>query len=345
MSDLKINNITDRTGSCGPVIAGVSTVTSTGAFVVPVGPTEFRGGRGRGVTAGGYPSINTINMIEIATTGNATDFGDLVNGNYELAGCSSSTRGVFLGGAPDTDLIQYVTVSSGGGASNFGNLYQGTYPWSTGFNDSTRGGCMGGTWPSGSTNRTNVIHYITIATTGDSSDFGDLLLNSRRAATCSSQTRSLHFTGRDDSTGTGRTNIIQYITTQTKGDALEFGELSDERDSFAGSFSSTTRGIVGGGNKPSAISNNIIDYVTIATLGNSLDFGDLTTPRISGSGASSHTRGVFFGGYLWPSSPRVDYNIIDYVEIASTGNAIDFGDLTALSRLTGSFSDVNGGLG
>ena len=44
MADLKINNITDRTGSCGPVIAGVSTVTSTGAFVVPVGPTEMRGG-------------------------------------------------------------------------------------------------------------------------------------------------------------------------------------------------------------------------------------------------------------------------------------------------------------
>ena len=44
MSDLKINNITDRTGGSGPVIAGVSTVSSTGAFTVPVGPTEYRGG-------------------------------------------------------------------------------------------------------------------------------------------------------------------------------------------------------------------------------------------------------------------------------------------------------------
>ena len=44
MSDLRINNITDRTGDSGPVIAGVSTVSSTGAFVVPVGATEFRGG-------------------------------------------------------------------------------------------------------------------------------------------------------------------------------------------------------------------------------------------------------------------------------------------------------------
>ena len=341
MSNLKINNITDRTGNAGPIIAGVSTVSS-GAFVVPVGPTEMRGGRGRGINAGGYPGVKTIDMFEFSTTGNSSDFGDLVNGNYEFAGCSSSTRGVFLGGAPDTDLIQYITVSSGGGASNFGNLYEGTYAWITGFNNSTRGGCMGG---SGASNRLTDIQYITIATTGDSSDFGDLMLRSRRAAACSSPTRSVHFTGRDDSPGTGRTKIIQYITTATKGDALQFGELSNDRDSFAGASSSTTRGIVGGGNKPGPTTENSIDYVTIATLGNSSDFGDLTIPRLSGSGASSHTRGVFMGGYLWPSSPMVIYNIIDYVTIASTGNAVDFGDLTALTRLSSALSDVNGGLG
>jgi len=78
MSDLKINNITDRTGDSGPVIAGVSTVTSTGSFTVPVGPTEYRGGRGRGVFGSGATptATNVIDMIEIATTGNAADFGD-----------------------------------------------------------------------------------------------------------------------------------------------------------------------------------------------------------------------------------------------------------------------------
>ena len=53
MSDLKINNITDSTGNRGPQICGVSTVSTTGAFVVPVGATEYRGGRGRGIVAGG----------------------------------------------------------------------------------------------------------------------------------------------------------------------------------------------------------------------------------------------------------------------------------------------------
>ena len=52
MSELRINNITDRVGSSGPIIAGVSTVTSTSHMVMPSGPTEMRGGRGRGVFAG-----------------------------------------------------------------------------------------------------------------------------------------------------------------------------------------------------------------------------------------------------------------------------------------------------
>ena len=105
MSDLRINNITDRTGGSGPVIAGVSTVSSTGAFTVPVGPTEYRGGRGRGVWAGGYggggptyPELKTMDMIEIATTGNAVDFGDLTQGRYCCNMGSSSTRGLFAGG-------------------------------------------------------------------------------------------------------------------------------------------------------------------------------------------------------------------------------------------------------
>ena len=49
MSELRINNITDTAGSSGPIIAGVSTVTSTSHMVMPSGPTEMRGGRGRGI--------------------------------------------------------------------------------------------------------------------------------------------------------------------------------------------------------------------------------------------------------------------------------------------------------
>ena len=337
MSDLRINNITDRIGDRGPVIAGVSTVTGTGAFTVPVGPTEMRGGRGRAIVGGNYPAANVLQRIEIATTGNAADFGDLKNSNYENGSFASSTRGIFMGGGGDNDSIDYVTISSGGGGNEFKEvgMIQPCYPWPTGFNNSTRGGVMGGAGPAG---RVNVIQYVTIATTGKSSDFGDLMLNSRRGAASSSPTRAVHYTGRDDSPGTGRTKIIQYITTATKGDALQFGELSDDRDSFTGCSGSSTRGIIGGGVTPAA-NVNTIEYITIATLGNSVNFGDLTNDRRAGGGASSQTRALFCGGY----TPGV--NIIDYVTIATTGDASDFGDLTLATYLAAACSDVNGGLG
>ena len=77
MSELRINNITDRAGSSGPIIAGVSTVTSTSHMVMPSGPTEMRGGRGRGIIwLNSAPSTKTLNKFEIATIGNADDFGD-----------------------------------------------------------------------------------------------------------------------------------------------------------------------------------------------------------------------------------------------------------------------------
>ena len=119
MSDLKINNITDRTGGSGPVIAGVSTVTSTGAFTVPVGPTDMRGGRGRGVFAGGiYGGGRTalMNYIEIATTGNSVGFGNLKQSASQGAALGSSTRGIAGGGTPSTPSgttnIDYFTLVS-----------------------------------------------------------------------------------------------------------------------------------------------------------------------------------------------------------------------------------------
>ena len=122
MSDLKINNITDRTGGSGPVIAGVSTVSSTGAFTVPVGPTENRGGRGRGVLLNiSNPALSTVNnYITIATTGNAQDFGDMSVARYSKTGFGSPTRGFDAGGSTPSYKanIEYVTISSQGVVMN-----------------------------------------------------------------------------------------------------------------------------------------------------------------------------------------------------------------------------------
>ena len=134
MSDIKINNITDRSGSSGPVFAGISTVSTNAFMIMPSGPTEYRGGRGRAVFAGGYtePSPgerDTMDKIEIATAGNSIDFGNLTVARYNPGGgVSSSTRGLFSGGRKETSpasnltVIDYVTISSGGGANDWGDL-------------------------------------------------------------------------------------------------------------------------------------------------------------------------------------------------------------------------------
>ena len=132
MSQFKVDAITNRDGSHGPQLCGITTFTSSGV-TLPSGPTEMRGGRGRGVIAGGYnyPSgqLNIIQKVEIATTGNTTDFGDLARTAYSGGGFASATRGIYAGGraeaSPLPDVftqIQYITMSSQGGSNDFGDM-------------------------------------------------------------------------------------------------------------------------------------------------------------------------------------------------------------------------------
>ena len=83
MSEFKVNTITNRDGSHGPQICGITTFGSSG-MQLPSGPTEFRGGRGRMVTYGGADGsvyVNGMNVMDIATTGSAVDFGDASDAN------------------------------------------------------------------------------------------------------------------------------------------------------------------------------------------------------------------------------------------------------------------------
>tara|TARA_B100001175_G_C18914817_1_gene359577 strand:- start:31 stop:486 length:456 start_codon:yes stop_codon:yes gene_type:complete len=141
-----------------------------------------------------------------------------------------------------------------------------------------------------------------------------------------------------------RVNTIEFVTTSTTGDSTDFGDLTDTRNG-TGALSNATRGIWGGGETPSK--TNIMDFVTIASTGNATDFGDMTYVRAnaSGDGASSATRGIFSGGGS-PASGN-DNNrmkLIDKIEIATTGNAIDFGDMTDHTSNHGVGSNGHGGL-
>ena len=350
MSDIKINNITDRTGDSGPVIAGVSTVSSTGAFTVPVGPTEMRGGRGRGVLAGGYmaPALSAsyflMNVVEIPTLGNATEFGYLAqykkSQNYQsvTATLASSTRGVVAGGSVQPApggvyTMQYYNFSSLGGSSDFGGVLKQQTHWMTGFTEGVRGVTAGGLGPS------NVMEYITIATNGDATDFGDLTTPCRLPSGASSPTRGIIFSGNNP----GLLNNIDYATIATTGNAQDFGEMIVTTNTSA-SCASPTRAVTGHGYTTGGGSTNVMQYVTIASKGNTTDFGDLHRQAAAAASFSNHTRGIFNGGYTTPAGATVTR--MDYITIATTGNAADFGDTTidGYRNHTGG-SDSHGGIG
>ena len=346
MSEFKVNTITNRDGSYGPQICGITTFGSSG-MQLPSGPTEMRGGRGRGVVAGGSepsPSgnVNTMEFIEIATTGNSTAFGDFNQSPYfGGTGFASATRGLFAGGYnPTAGIVDigFFTFSSNGGANDFGDMaFRRYYPYSP--SDSTRGLIAGGKTNPVAVNL-HSIEFVTMASTGDASGFGDLIDKRNWGAAVNSPTRGL-FGGGRPLAGDNSTYIksIEFVTIATLGNALDFGNLVVPSGA-ADPCSSTTRGLWGakyGGSFTAAI-----DFVTIATFGNASDFGDLTRTVFGAGGMSNSIRGVWAGGQNPGNDPGM--NIIDFVTIATTGNASDFGDLTAARGYVKGCADSHGGL-
>ena len=343
MADINISNITSKQGQQGPVLAGITTVNSTGAMRFPSGPTDHRGGRGRGIIAGG--SDVTMIYITIASTGNATDIGDLYLYYVEVSAVSSSTRGVISGGsgptAPTgTPSISYTTIPSKGGVTDFGSLSCGKRTAQAPMSDGVRGLFAGGYGGGAPLNYTNNIEMVTIASTGDTTDWGDMNFSSSGTwAGCASPTRGMFFGGYNGAV----MNNISYVTIATQGEGgKNFGDLL-AGSTRAAAASNTTRGIVFGARvSPGGTYVNTIQYVTIATLGNAIDFGDLTAVTAESAAASSPTRAISAGG----ENGSAAVNIIAYVTIATTGNAADFGDLTVTAgNIPAGCSDVHGGLG
>ena len=334
MSDLKINNITNRSGDGGPVIAGVSTVATSAFMVMPSGDTAIRGASsGRAVVVlGATPSVvTTMDYFDTASTGNAVDFGDASVARYQNGhgGMASGSRGVFQGGAsPSVNIIEYVTISSGGGAADFGDHHRGITNNNGQCANGTRGLLAGGYL---APVFFSTIDFITIATTGSTSDYGEFDDGSTGGySPMSSPTRAVFARA-----GQG----INYINYTSGGKTQVFGDMRvDSRTGHLASCSNSTRGIMAGGEAPSRV--NTITYITINTLGNGIDFGDLIAVRNDQDAVASQTRGFVVAGSTGSTT-----NLIDFVTISTTGNSSDFGDLTQARTQPLAFSDVHGGLG
>ena len=298
--------------------------------------TYNQGQSGRGVRGGGNDSgdsqVQVMDYITISTTGNAQNFGDLTVARNQFASAASSIRGLFGGGAPGlSDVIDYITIASAGNAIDFGNT-SATRGDPKGVSSSTRG-VFGGGFTTGPTTASNVIDYVEIPTLGNALDFGDLFTGAYGHSSCGSPTLGI-FLGGNSPSG----QVIQSITISSKGNSIDYGDC--DTTSYASGCSNSVRGIFFG-NSPYRIT---MQYLNITSNGNSFEFGDASHDANESSACASPIRGVCMGGRD-ADSPNGAITDISYVEIASLGDALDFGDLSVTSRLSASLSDSHGGLG
>ena len=189
--------------------------------------------------------------------------------------------------------------------------------FSPNLNGGARGVFFGGRNPT----LQSTIDYITISSTGNAISFGTLTAATDYPASCSSNVRGICAGGRTP----GDVNTIEFVTISSTGNAQDFGDLTQARRELGG-LSSQTRGVFGGGTGGGF---NTIDYITIASQGvNAQDFGDLVQAQGTSTAFASPTRGIFAGGE-GPTPLSTQLNIIQFITIATIGNAQDFGDLTA----------------
>ena len=261
---------------------------------------------------------------------------DLVRAN-EIRG----SRGFFMGGTTPSAVsdIYQLDITSTGNAVDFGGNLQGEQNGSgKGCNAGSAvriiyGG--GSTAPAAPANAASTqISYFTPIHSGNAADFGDLTNRRTSLISLSNNTRALFgggydYAGAPAPSGT-RKDIIDFITIQSLGNAVDFGNLQQAKLNNA-SVASTTRGVWAGGHIGSTI--NQIDFVTIASAGNAADFGDLSAVSESFAGSGSNIKGIVGGGNQGP------YNGMDVITIASTGGGTDFGDLTQARRDLGSTSN------
>ena len=364
--------------------SGVDQLTVTSNFTVPTGNTEDRihchtagsmrfnedlgtlefytgeqwrtvnsykdiGNRGRGFLNGGTDGTYTSNIqsFQIATLGNTTHFGDLITAKVSPGSASDGIRGVIGGGTTPSNAvneIDYFTMASESDGIDFGNLTQARYSLNAA-SSSTRG-CFAGGWVP---NNSNVIDYVEIQTLGDALDFGDLSEGGNHGnPAMQSPTRGIFCGGygsfSPDVNAPYAYNRMQLITIASKGNTSDFGDLT-MGGARGGAGGNSVRGVYAGGIVHSQI-NKIIEFVTIASTGNATVFGELTIARRnSPECCDNSTRAVFCAGIADDGTAPAHTNYMDYITIASTGNAQDFGDVLRAGKSQSGISDSHGGLG
>ena len=263
----------------------------------------------RMVVSGGYNSgfgnnaVVDIQYITMASEGNAIDFGDQTQVTYGTGACSSSTRALIMGGnrmpnsSPFDDgndgnnTICTIEISTIGNAIDFGDLTQRrAYPASCG--STVRAVIMGGYNNAVGAGGLQGSDTVLFSSHGNAVDFGDAV----EAGALKAGSNSVRgvFAGSNGGSSTF-TNVIQYVSLQSLGNATDFGDRTYEHNGAC--MSSQTRMVMAGGRGSGSPStgSNVIDFVEIATTGDAVDFGDAGYLPADNAGSSDCHGGL--GGF------------------------------------------------
>ena len=337
MSEFQASNFKKENGGT-PDLLGKTELTSPYFFVPPSGTTAERP---ESCGAGTLRFNTDIGTLEVYR-GDGIGWEQIQRRDDQYLGggtgsnTGTGTRGLLAGGYanPYKNTVDFITIPTLGNAEDFGDQ-NGAAAYGATTSDTTRGLVAGG---HGDNPRGTVIDFFTISQKGNSTDFGDLTVSRwLMGGGCSSSTRSIFTAGSQLTSGNPAINTLDYVTTQSLGNAVDFGDSGKRR--AQSSVNSSTRGIWAGGyDHPAESGNNTIEFVTMASTGNTTDFGDLTEQAREMAGMCNSTRGVFAGN----SNPFT--NTMSFVTIATTGNSIDFGDGSVVRGLPGAVSSPTRGV-
>jgi hypothetical protein len=309
---------------------------------------------GRGCWAGGgyyhYPggvdsfqsgSDWGMSYVTISTLGNSTNFGTLgINGLSRASGTSGRGRGLMIGGttgnpaSTNHNAIRYVTIATLSNASAFGNLSAARVQ-SDAASNGTRAIMMGGANDyNNPISDIATIEYVTIATPGNSTSFGNITAQPTNYIGNDATGDGMKGLWRIMVSGGGYSNDkYEYVTIDSPGNSTTWGTMGTNSGEGASASSNGSRAFYSGGYNGAWINN--IDYLTWSTPSNGVQYGNLRMNYYEARACDDGSRTVIGG---WNNS-SMEYFSMDLAAGTATISAL-FGSLTGMDSEGGNCSSA-----
>ena len=225
------------------------------------GDSDVQSGDGAGMSNGtlmffgggslnGDPYIhNALEYITIASAGNGTNAGDLLDAVHGNGSVSGNTRAASFGGITRDysddyanyayATVDYIAFHTSNNAADFGDLSAGTY-YGAGCASTTRWVLKGGHRYTNASGHVHHIHmdYYAADTLGNAGDFGDIAGRTQKSSAMADGTRGEWWGGHETTGDNGSTvDSIAYITIASAGDGTDAGNLHAAGNIVSGGLS------------------------------------------------------------------------------------------------------------